>query len=248
MSGFIELDGCFNFRDLGGYRTRDGSVVPRQRLYRSDGLHRLTTAGRAAFDALGVVTVLDLRTYAEVEQRAWRPSPGWPGQWRHIPLVGRTPDWSEGDRAVLDRADFAASHFLDIARKGGSALRAAVEILAEPGNLPAVFYCAAGKDRTGILSALILRLVGVPAETVVADYALSEEATARWAAAVAAGGSDDTAADWPYVPPSLLRADESTMWEFLRTLDAEHGGVEGFAEYLGIGPDTISRLRSTLLR
>ncbi|GAA2773345.1 tyrosine-protein phosphatase [Saccharopolyspora taberi] len=248
MSPFLELDGCFNFRDLGGHRAQDGSVVARGRLYRSDGLHRLTAAGRAAFDELGVVTVLDLRSKGEVEQKVWRPPPGWPGRWRHVPLREQTPDWSADDRAVLDQDGFAVTHYLDIVREGGGFLRTAVELLAEPGGLPAAFYCAAGKDRTGILSALVLRLVGVSAEAVVADYALSEVATARWAASVAAGGVDDTAAEWPYVPPSLLRADRSTMREFLRELDAEHGSVEGFAEHLGIGPDTISRLRSALLR
>jgi protein-tyrosine phosphatase len=248
MSGFVELDGCFNFRDLGGHRTRDGSEVARGRLYRSDGLHRLTATGRVAFDALGVVTVLDLRTRSEVDEKAWQPSPGWPGQWRHVPLVAQTPDWSAGDRALVDREDFASTHYADIVREGAAGLRTAVEVLAEPGNLPAAFYCAAGKDRTGILSALVLRLVGVPDETVVADYALSEQATARWAASLAVGGADDTAADWPYVPPSLLRADESTMREFLRHMDVEHGSVEGFAKHIGLSLATIIRLRSALLR
>ncbi|GAA3048050.1 tyrosine-protein phosphatase [Actinokineospora globicatena] len=243
MSRFVELDGCFNFRDLGGHRTVDGREVAWRRLFRADGLHRLTETGREAFDELGVVTVLDLRTQREVDQKAWRPSPGWAGQWRHVPLVRQTPDWSNQDRATLDDPGFAAAHYAEIVIEGASGLREAVEALAEPGGLPAVFHCAAGKDRTGILAALVLRLLGVPAEDVADDYAVSEQATARWVASVAATGTDDTAATWPYIPPSMLRSDRATMLAFL----TERGDITDFAHSLGITDDTIAKLRTALL-
>ncbi|GAA2979812.1 tyrosine-protein phosphatase [Actinokineospora diospyrosa] len=244
MSRFLELDGCFNFRDLGGHRTVDGRAVATGVLFRSDGLHRLSETGRVAFAELGVVTVLDLRTQREVEHKAWRPPQGWSGRWRHVPLVAETPDWSTVARDALDDPGYAATHYAEIAAEGAANLRASVEALVEPEGLPAVFHCAAGKDRTGILAALILRLLGVPVEDVADDYALSEEASARWAASVAASGHDDTAATWPYIPPSMLRSERGTMVAFLSGL----GPIEEYARSLGITDDTVARLRSALLR
>ncbi|MCE6998241.1 tyrosine-protein phosphatase [Saccharothrix sp. S26] len=244
---FLDIDGLFNFRDLGGYRTEDGRSVTWGRLYRSDGLHRLTEQGVRAFLALGATTVLDLRTAAELAERAWTPPQGWPGRLLHLPLLRDVPDWSALPPEDIAREDFAAEHYREIAVEGAAGLKAAVEALSAPGALPAVFHCAAGKDRTGVLAALVLRLLGVPAEDVADDYALSETATARWQASVAAGGEDDTRAQWAHVPPSMLTADRATMLAFLRAVDAEHGSPAGFASHLGLSADTLARLRTALL-
>jgi protein-tyrosine phosphatase len=122
-----------------------------------------------------------------------------------------------------------------------------VATLAEPGALPAVFHCAAGKDRTGVLAALVLWLLRVPVETVADDYALSEEATARWEASLDHDHPDDTQASWSYVPPSLLRCERGTMLTFLHQVDAEYGSVEGFTAWLGIDTRMIDRLRAAVL-
>lgn len=70
---FLLLDGCFNFRDLGGYPAAGGQTVRRGQVYRFDALHRLTARGTRAFTALGISTVIDLRAPAEVSRRAWPP-------------------------------------------------------------------------------------------------------------------------------------------------------------------------------
>lgn len=246
-SRFVDIDGLFNFRDLGGYRGEDGRTVTWGRLYRSDGLHRLTEAGATAFLALGAVTVLDLRTAAELAEWTWVPPSDWPGRLLHLPLLRRTPDWSALPPAEAARADFAVDHYREIAVEGAAGLRAAVEALAAPGGLPAVFHCAAGKDRTGVLAALVLRLLGVSAKDVADDYALSETATARWQASVTAGGEDDTRSHWAHVPPSMLTANRDTMLAFLRAIDVEHGTSTRFAARLGLSPDTLDRLRAALL-
>ncbi|MFJ6674838.1 tyrosine-protein phosphatase [Actinosynnema sp. NPDC091369] len=246
-SRFLDIDGLFNFRDLGGYRTGDGRSVAWGRLYRSDGLHRLTEHGVAAFLALGAATVLDLRTAAELAERTWEPPADWPGRLLHLPLLRRVPDWSALPPEDSARPDFAVDHYREIAAEGAAGLKAAVEALAAPDALPAVFHCAAGKDRTGVLAALVLRLLGVPAEDVADDYALSETATARWQASVTAGGEDDTQAHWSDVPPSMLTANRGTMLAFLRAVEDEHGSPAGFAAGLGLSPATLDRLRAALL-
>jgi protein-tyrosine phosphatase len=244
---FVEMDGCFNFRDLGGYRTCDGEIVTRRMLYRSDSLHRLTAVGLAAFTSLGIATVLDLRTPTEVQQSSWVPPSQWRGQWRHLPLLERVPEWGAMDPRELAHADFAASHYRQLATSRATTLRVAIEVLAMPGALPAVFHCTAGKDRTGVLAALVLRLLGVPASTVANEYALSEVGTAQWEASLAVGNHDDTQAAWGYIPPSMLTAKPETMLEFLRQIDTEHGSVHGFARQLGLSQGTIDRLHRALV-
>ncbi len=244
---FIDLDGCFNFRDLGGYRTGDGGTVAWGRLYRSDSLHRLTETGQAAFARLGIATVLDLRAHSEVREHTWAAPPQWRGLARHVPLQDELSQWSDVDPAELEHPGFAARHYLQIATSGMAALRAAMETLAAPAALPAVFHCAAGKDRTGVLAALVLRLLGVPAGLVADEYALSELGTARWEASLAAGNPDDTQTTWGFIPPAMLTAHKDTMLAFLRQIDAEYGSADGFARQAGISAETLGRLRAGLL-
>lgn len=244
---FLAIDGCFNFRDLGGYRVADGRTVHWRTLYRSDSLHRISAAGSATFRELGIVTVVDLRIPFEIEEGRWQPPPGWSGHWIHIPLMTEPPDWATADPAQLETDTFAADHYLHIATVGATALREAIEALARPAALPAVFHCAAGKDRTGVLAALVLRLLGVRVEDIADDYALSAVATARWERALRNGRPNDTELAWPYLPPTIRRSDSRTVLTFMRYLDRDYGSVEGFATHLGIAPSTVQRFRSVLL-
>jgi protein-tyrosine phosphatase len=244
---FVLLDGCFNFRDLGGYLAFSGRTVRRGRVYRSDALHRLTESGTKAFAALGIATVIDLRAPAELARRAWQPPPGWAGRWLHVPLRPAVPDWTAYSKTQLEAPGFAAMHYLETAEHGLAALRSVIETLAEPARLPAVFHCAAGKDRTGIVAALVLTLLGVPAERVADDYALSDIATQRWEASIAAGGHDDTQTAWAYVPPAMLTADRETMTVFLTRIMRAHGTPDRFATATGITSTILRRLRDNLL-
>jgi protein-tyrosine phosphatase len=244
---FVRLDGCFNFRDLGGYPSSSGRSVRCGALYRSDGLHRLSRSGQEAFLDLELATVVDLRTREEVATRAWRPPSGWQGRWLHMPLRHSTPLWESYDPERLAASDFAVIHYLETVQDGSAALRQVYTVLAEPGSLPGVFYCAAGKDRTGIVSGLLLALLGVAPEVVADDYALSQVATDRWQAAIAAGAQDDTQTAWGYVPEAMQLAERRTMLGFLTRVEERHGSVEAFASSIGITEATVRRLRDALL-
>jgi protein-tyrosine phosphatase len=247
LDRFVLLDGCFNFRDLGGYPALSGRTVRRGCVYRSDALHRLTARGTQAFSALGVATVIDLRAPAEVSGKAWQPPPGWPGDHLHIPLRPAVPDWAAYSKAQLESPGFAAMHYLETFRDSQAAIQAAVQVLADPARLPAVFHCAAGKDRTGIIAALVLTLLGVPAPYVADDYALSEIATQRWDASIAAGGHDDTQTAWAYVPPAMLTADRLTMTTFLDRIQQAHPTADNLAAAIGITGPSLQHLRGSLL-
>lgn len=244
---FVEMEGCFNVRDLGGYPTADGREVRRGQIYRADALHRLTAAGRDRLATLEINTVIDLRTADEVTHRSWQPEPQWPGRRHHIRLRAATPNWSGLTTKQAADPDLAVAHYRDTVQQGGPALAAVFAVLAAPRATPTIFHCAAGKDRTGIVAALLLRLLGVDQQVVAADYALSDVATARWEASVAAGTADDTQTAWAFVPPAMLVADPDIMFRFLDWVDVEHGSTDNLLRRQGLDPAAITHLRHTLI-
>lgn len=248
LTPFLDLEGCFNFRDLGGHQSADGRSVARGQVYRADALHRLTPAGRAAYDELQIVTVVDLRTNEEINRRRWTPTEGWAGRWLHRPLRNAVPDWTDVAPGRAADPALAVEHYQETVLAGVTVLVDLFTELAAPNALPAVFHCAAGKDRTGIVAAFLLRLLGVSIADIAQDYALSEQATGRWEASVASGVPDDTQTSWSYVPPALMSADELVMQSLLDWVDSDHGSVTHLLQQHGLATDIPSRLRGQLLR
>ena len=173
----VALEAVHNFRDLGGYTTIDGRVTRWQTLYRADGLHRLTTADVEALRALGLHTVVDLRTDRELDERGTFPVDAYPVTFHHLPVIDVTWDPNTGDES--DPAEFLFHQYESLLAYGEPLFAKAFHLLGLPGALPAVFHCAAGKDRTGILAALILSALGVPHDVVTEDYGLSRSAMVR---------------------------------------------------------------------
>ena len=170
----IALEGAVNFRDLGGYTVGQGLRTRWRALFRADGLGELTEDDLDTTRALGIRTVLDLRSGGELEQSRYDVD-AHPVSFHHFPFIQTIPDPEEFDR----RPDLLQSQYIEMLDTSGEQIVAALRVLASPDALPAVFHCTAGKDRTGLLSAIVLSLVGVPEETVVADYALSAAAMDR---------------------------------------------------------------------
>ncbi|MCJ7710626.1 MAG: tyrosine-protein phosphatase, partial [Chloroflexi bacterium] len=159
----IVLDGTRNVRDVGGYPAAGGRRTRWRTLLRSDELTRIPDETRAALETLGLRQVIDLRWPEElvISPNAFRNS----GRVRYtsIPLLADDPTPHAGLAGMY-------RHVLD-AR--GTQLADVVRSLLEQDGLPAVFGCAAGKDRTGVTIALLLDLVGVPRPIIVEDYAVS---------------------------------------------------------------------------
>lgn len=162
----LAVGGTLNFRDTGGYPVAGGGVTGWRRLLRSDGLHRLDAGGLAALGALGLRTVLDLRTNAEAELA---PSPvdelaraG--ALTMAVSVIGEDFDALPGELSGI--YDFVVD-------QRGAAIAAAIRTLARPDALPALVHCTAGKDRTGLVIAFALATAGVSDEYIAADYALS---------------------------------------------------------------------------
>ncbi|WP_444951908.1 tyrosine-protein phosphatase [Micromonospora ureilytica] len=234
------LPATFNFRDVGGYLGHDDRSVRRGRLYRSDSLHRLTEQDRDAFAAIGIRTVIDLRRPTEVERDGRVPA--YQGlTYRHI--HPEHADWAgtpHEEGASL--AQYLADRYADLAQTGTAGLAEAVGLIADSANAPVVVHCVAGKDRTGIVCALTLAVLGVDDADITADYALSSVASARysaWLASVTPGGVD--------VPAPFLSSPAEAMQIFLNELREGHGSVEAYLRHAGVTDEQLAALRDHLL-
>lgn len=239
----LPLSGCFNFRDLGGYPTSDGRRIRWRRLFRADGLTRLDADDCSVLAELGLTTVIDLRTVGEVDERGRVPEGHFEVEYHHLPLTDVLPP--EADLARYAEPAFVTSRYLQLFSEGSQSIARAIEVLAEPDALPAVFHCSAGKDRTGVLSALVLGFLRVPDEIIVHDYALSGEAMVGMLEWLKKEYSDDVASVERYAP-AVTSAHPEAMAEFLRLLREEQGGFDELADSLGVS-DAVKRLRSSLI-
>lgn len=251
----VALEGGRNFRDLGGYRAAGGHTVKWGLLYRSGSMTGLTAGDYATLEKRGIRVVCDLR---DSRERAAEPV-NWPGEpGREAPRVlfddyqldqsalmpkGPPGEWT----ADAARASFAASYPRILAQFNGQYRRMFAELLA--GHAPLAFNCSAGKDRTGIGAALLLTALGVPRETVIADYLLSNQ-TLNPAALMA--GKASAAGPLAHMPPEVAKVfmgvDRRYIEAVFAVTDAHQGGTPGYLrDELGLGPAQIRRLRALYL-
>jgi protein-tyrosine phosphatase len=237
----IALEGCRNFRDLGGYPAAGGRRVRWRRLFRSDALQRLAAADvRRLRDELGLGLVVDLRSSAELAAEGRGPLQDAGIPFHHVPLYdGETRARSDAPPAI----DLADRYFLlaEIARER----IAQVVALLAASPAPAVYHCAAGKDRTGVVSAVLLGALGVADELIVADYALSqrhlEEIVDRL---LASPGYREML---EVLPPDTLHAEPETMERLLARVRERYGSMRGYLLAGGVGEPVLDRLAETLL-
>ena len=243
LERIVTLDAVHNFRDLGGYETGDGRVTRWHTLYRADGLQRLRAGDIDTIRPFGLRTVLDLRTHRELEERGRFPVEALPVRFHHLPVIDVT--W-ETNNTTTDAVGFLFEQYQALLAYGEPLFAKAFHLLAVPGALPAVFHCAAGKDRTGVLAALILGAVGVPHEVIAEDYGLSRAAMVRtraWADAT----SPELAAAWSSVPSTHLAAEPEAMRALLDQLASRHGSIREYVVSIGASNAVLSRLTAAFL-
>lgn len=163
----MKLSGAYNFRDLGGMRTRGGGVLRCGRLFRSDSLQELTDDDVARLvDELQLAFVIDLRQAAEAVEEGRGPLARLPVCYANVPLVDLDSAGAPGE--------LTATQYLDHLEHDPN-LVVAVELVASVVHRPTVLHCAAGKDRTGVAVALLLRAAGVERTAVAADFAATND-------------------------------------------------------------------------
>lgn len=233
----IPVEGGYNVRDLGGLPTASGGTTRFGSLIRAGNLDQVTEAGQQTLLTYGLKTVIDLRSSDEVRQ--------WPDVFAASRQVSYwNLPYSPNDYA--GGADYRHLHelycqSLDARREN---IRMIISTIAEsePGIL---FHCAVGKDRTGMIAALLLDLVGVPAEVIAEDYAETTRHILKqveaWRDYLIENGEDMTyfERDYGAVAPTML-----TTLDFL---DRDYGGAEAYLRWCGVSAAQVARLKTLLV-
>jgi len=241
----VPLFAVHNFRDLGGYPTVDGRETRWRTLFRADGLYRLTPDDARHVVGLGVRTVVDLRTDNEVKARGTFPVDEHDVTYHHLPIIDAT--WGETSTPEFDDVvEFLVWAYRHMLSEASPRFADAIRLLADNQVLPAVFHCAAGKDRTGLLSALVLGSIGVPDDIIAADYGLTEHAMQRllvWARV----HQPELADVYARMPARFAAADPRAMKIILADISTAHGSVRRFVQEIGVDEESIQSLSRSLL-
>jgi protein-tyrosine phosphatase len=245
----VEFEAAFNFRDMGGYPTAGGGALRWHTLYRSDTLHRLTDADAEVFAELGLRTVVDLRSVTELEDYGALRHRLDDVSWHHLPMLDnvrlapREP--TEEPRPEPEPVP-PGHHYAHIAAQFSGSIAEVFHVLARPQGLPAVFHCTAGKDRTGIVAALVLDVSGVPDDVIAADYVLTERSHERSTAYIREHEPDFHAL-LAQIPPERRGVSGDNILGFLDVIRAEHGSAAGFLEHVGVAAAELDALRDELV-
>jgi protein-tyrosine phosphatase len=238
QSDNLRVEGLVNLRDLGGLPIEAGGTTRSGRLLRSDSPHQLAESGVRVLTDMGVSTVVDLRTLSE---RTERPNLLVSvGEVRCVPapIFEDETEFPEGLATAID----VYSWWL---RDLGSGIRAAMTAIADAPSAPILVHCHAGKDRTGVVVALVLLLAGVGVDAIADDYAVSgvqlADMLARDRVSAVERGMDAVRAD------RLFTVRRDAMVETVQRIGSEHGGAATYLAGLGIDPERIERLRRLLV-
>jgi protein tyrosine/serine phosphatase len=246
-SRFLPLTGAENIRDLGGLPLITGGHTRSGVLYRGDTLQELTPGDVELFRTLGLRTVIDLRTNLEATKEGRGPLADEPIRYVNLPFMPDELLMPSDDRQrqiiVAERREQdRVEHYLGYLKYAGDRVVGAVKVMAEPDGPPALFHCAAGKDRTGVLAALVLDAVGVEREAIVADFALTNERLERVGARLR---RMPTYANYTGALSNKdMSADPQTMIDVLATLDDRDGGGAGWLLANGLTDAELASLKA----
>ncbi len=240
----IRFEGCFNFRDIGGYPAADDRTVQWGRYYRAGRQDRMTQSDLDRIRDLGVRTQIDLRKNDEVEVQGRGPLETMGVRHVHLPVI---PDGGTDELArIVGDTGISGRRYLGYLSFGGDTWLRMFEIFAEPDDHPIVIHCTAGKDRTGVSTAFLLSVLGVDRALIEADYVLTNRDVPRQVEFLEASGA---------LPEGVGREEmmhhagvpETAMGDFLDLLEDRWGGALGYLRSIGIGDETFEAVRRNFL-
>ena len=243
----LDVEGAYNVRDLGGYRTADGKTTHYRAFLRADGLHDLPESAKTDLIEYGVRTVIDLRrTFETVETP--NALAGMEGvEFFHLNMIGDTnpPGYIPPPEDEWTTPEATAEIYRVLLDERQEVISETLVTLANSRGHTAIYHCAAGTDRTGIISALLLGLAGVPDDTIIADYAFSSHGLRD---KLLAEGVPDSLADHDFAleePPEIL-APPSAMVRTLKHLSDKYDGIEPYVRHIGLTDAQIADIRNML--
>lgn len=260
----IELEGSFNFRDLGGYETRSGHRVKWGKLFRSGNLAKLTNSDIDLVTQLGINRILDLRGLEEI---SLNPTPEIKGvKGIHIQVIPNkelsdqenpsvqaaihTNENEQQKHLILDgpTEKFMTDLYGQMVSFADAFQQVFKELLEQP-ERPLLFHCMVGKDRTGIASALILSALGVSRETILEDYTLTNESFDKIKAALVDNGDNEAlmSHDLDSIQ-ALLEARPVYLETFFAQVEEQFGSVDNYlSQAIGLTKENIQFLQKNYL-
>jgi protein-tyrosine phosphatase len=237
----LALAGTYNLRDVGGYQTEGGRRTRWRTLFRSDSLHRLAETEQATLIGMGLRTVVDLRNEGELAESPNVFAASTNLRYLNLPLLEQR---SDAPREVQNPT--LEDVYRLIVDTRAAELATIFGALAAPGALPGLVHCTAGKDRTGVVIALLLRLVGVDPETIAADYAATEACLAGEFMVNFRRITEARGIDWQAYQPMLVCPPEF-MLRFLVYVDETYGGVGEYLSRAGVSNKHLETLQVALV-
>ncbi len=238
------FEGCFNFRDIGGYPAGDGRMVRWGRYFRAGRQDRMTPEDLARVKALGIATQVDLRRPDEVREQGRGPLESLGASYHNLAVIpeGGTDQLSRlvGDTGISGR------RYLGYLEFGPDTWIRLFDIFADADRLPVLIHCTAGKDRTGVSTAFLLSVLGVDREIIEADYRLTNLDVSRQADFIEATVGLPDGMD----RESLMHVagvPETAMGDFLDGLEERWGGPVAYLQSIGIGERTLDAVRHNFL-
>lgn len=242
----IILEGAYNMRDLGHLETSDGYQLKPGKLFRADALHNLTDTDLELIGRLGIESVIDLRSDNEIEKTGPARMTEQGARYLHMPVMGGDP--AKAYSSI--RPDSLGKVYTLLAERSADKFVGVIEALSTRGNQPAVFHCAAGKDRTGITAALLYSMLNVEREAIIADYVITDGNMMRMREQLLADRpelAEAHAAEAAKYPSDFLRAEDSTIRTFLGELDEQFGSPVEWLLKSGLQESSIENLRQEML-
>jgi protein-tyrosine phosphatase len=245
MTRTLAWEGLLNVRDLGGHPTADGGETRWGAVVRADNVRRLTEAGWQALVDYGVRTVVDLRFHEELAED---PPRELPVDVVHVSLFGELdPEYGaelqERERTAPDWGAHLRELYLESLEHLPANFAQAVAAVGDASDGGVCVHCFAGKDRTGLVSALVLRLAGVPIDVIADDYAASEANVARLIEPWAAEARDEVERERRLRHALTPR---EAMHGALTELERRHGDVRAYLETGGASAEALDRVRVRL--
>ena len=257
----ITMDSLTNFRDLGGYLTEDGKRTKWGKLLRSAAHDSITDNDVALLQKMGLKTVIDYRTTPEVADHADREIEG--VTYRRIspmenPNATNTLDVNQSMQMKSPEDVMKMMAGINQMLAGdaycNSVYREVMNVVMNPAQVPFVQHCTSGKDRVGAGSATILLALGVPRETIMEDYLLSNEnqlsssKLGTGAASAASQAGMEITPEMLQMFALLTKVHKEYLEAFFATIDAKFGGTEGYLKQgLGLTDEDLARVRELYL-
>lgn len=240
----LRLDGLVNVRDLGGIRVRDGRVIRSRQVIRGDNPRNLTEQGqRDLSEVVGPAVMVDLRIQIELDREGYTVVHD-PVRVVHLPMLPQAG--VNQDQIDAGAADNLVDDYLRQIDVNAPSIIEALRLIADPRNRPVFVHCTAGKDRTGIVIAMLLSILGAEDEVIVADYHVTSRNMAPVVERIRSAQvfKDNGLAE---APDWIFASEPETMREFLSGMRSAYGSAERWALDRGLSAEEIDRLRATLI-